>query len=163
MFGREFALMPGLSTSVYGVSPRLSTRTVHRWIRARADRMTLGVVAERARPIARGVTPSGLSRRRGKGVVHVTDDLVAPAIEASGGHNLWNTLRAPTVNMSVGPAGRMTFDAATDTVALPILDGAAVGTLAPARAHSTATCDHRPGTPNTWGISWAMRTENPYQ
>jgi hypothetical protein len=55
----------------------------------------------------------------------VTDDLIAPAIEASGGHNLWITLRAPTVDMSVGPAGRMTFDAATDTVALRILDGAA--------------------------------------
>jgi hypothetical protein len=93
----------------------------------------------------------------------VTDDLIAPAVEASGGHNLWITLRAPTVDMSVGPDGQMTFSAATDTVAVRILDGAAAGTLAPARAHSRATCDHRPGTPNTWGISWAMRTENPCQ
>jgi hypothetical protein len=61
----------------------------------------------------------------------VTDDLVAPAIEAAGGQNLWNTPRAPTVEMSVGPDGRMTFDAATDTVAVRILDRAAVGTLAP--------------------------------
>lgn len=91
----------------------------------------------------------------------MTDDLVAPAIEAAGGQNLWNTLRAPTVDMSVGPDGRMTFDAATDTVAVRILDGAAVGTLAPARAHSRATCDQRPETPNSWVISWAMRTENP--
>jgi hypothetical protein len=29
----------------------------------------------------------------------VTDDLVAPAIEAAGGQNLWNTLRATTVDM----------------------------------------------------------------
>jgi hypothetical protein len=32
----------------------------------------------------------------------VTDDLVATAIEAAGGQNLWNTLRGLTIDLSVG-------------------------------------------------------------
>jgi hypothetical protein len=46
MFGREFALMPGLSAastaSAHDCPLGLSTRTVHPRIRARAKRMTLG-------------------------------------------------------------------------------------------------------------------------
>jgi hypothetical protein len=99
----------------------------------------------------------------------VTDDLVATAIEASGGQRLWNTLRGLTVDLSIGgpiwamkgwppgatfdqtvtmdtvaehiefapftrPDWRMTFEAASDTVALQTLDGHRVATLAPARA-----------------------------
>jgi hypothetical protein len=62
-----------------------------------------------------------------KGVVLVTDDLVATAIEAAGGQKLWNTLRGSTVDLSVGgpiwamkgwPAGA-TFD---QTITLNTVD-----------------------------------------
>jgi hypothetical protein len=62
-----------------------------------------------------------------KGVVSVTDDLVATAIEAAGGQKLWNALRGLTVDLSVGgpiwatkgwPAGP-TFD---QTVTLDTVD-----------------------------------------
>jgi hypothetical protein len=37
---------------------------------------------------------------RGKGIVCVTDDLVATAIEAAGGHTLWNMLRGLTIDLA---------------------------------------------------------------
>jgi hypothetical protein len=91
--------------------------------------------------------PPGWQSRRG--IVIVTDDLAATAIEAAGGQKLWNTLRGLTVDLSVGgpiwamkgwPAGAtvdqtVTLDTADERIEF--------SPFTPARLADDVRCRHR--------------------